>query len=204
MTVLAAHDWATNADLIVDVAKLGYLDGHVLDPTYGLGAWWRKFRPTQFTASDLEVKKSPIGKSIDFRSLPYSDNTFDAAAFDPPYMAPGGRKTSTIDKFNDAYGMHDTPKSPTENQTLINSGLSEMARVVKPKGFVLVKCMDYISSGKFWNGTGHTMNHGITACDMELVDRFEHMGKPGPQPKGRRQVHARRNLSTLLVFRVRP
>lgn len=43
------------------------------------------------------------------------------------------------------------------------------------------------------------------ACDagFELVDRFEHVGRPGPQPPRDRQLHARRNHSTLFVFRKR-
>ena len=27
---------------------------------------------------------------VDFRSLPYADNTFDGAAYDPPYVSVGG------------------------------------------------------------------------------------------------------------------
>lgn len=45
--VLAATRWATNADLIVDCVRLGYLRAtdHVLDPTYEGGRWWTRFRP---------------------------------------------------------------------------------------------------------------------------------------------------------------
>lgn len=200
--VLAAGNWKTNADLIADVAKLGYLNGHVLDPTYGRGVWWRRFRPTPLTACDLKEAKSPFGKAVDFRDLPFKDNTFDAAAFDPPYMAPGGRSTSTADEFNDRFGTHTTPKTPQENQVMINAGLSEMNRVVRKNGFVLVKCMDYISSGKLFMGTYFTIHHAHT-LGMEVVERFEHVGNPGMQPSGRRQVHARRNLSTLLVLKVK-
>ena len=43
MTVFTATRWATNAEMIEDVARLGYLDGSVLDVTYGLGTFWKNW-----------------------------------------------------------------------------------------------------------------------------------------------------------------
>jgi hypothetical protein len=109
MVVLAATRWRTNADLIADCARLGYLDGHVLDPTYGKGNWWTKWRPEKFTTHDLDPTK---GDGVDFRALPEPDGTFDSVAFDPGYVSPGGRETSTIKEMHAAYGMADTPRNP--------------------------------------------------------------------------------------------
>ena len=40
----------TNADLIEQVRKLGYLDGSVIDLTYGdNGGWWKRWRPDDLT-----------------------------------------------------------------------------------------------------------------------------------------------------------
>ena len=192
MTVLAANNWKTNADLIADCHRLGYIkDGQrVLDATYGRGVWWKQYRP---------VGLEPF--SGNFLELPYSDLHFHVATFDPPYISPGGRKTSTINEFNDRYGLHFSPSSPADLQMVINQGLGEVASKVRPRGLILVKCMDYVSSGKLWIGTHYTLTHALNALNMECIDRFEHVGRPRPQPKGRRQVHARRNLSTLLVLR---
>ena len=85
-------------------------------------------------------------------------------------------------------------------QDQINDGLTEMVRVVKPGGIVLVKCQDYVSSGRLWLGTHHTLTHALR-LGCECVDRLEHHGEPRPQPPGRRVLHARRNLSTLFVLR---
>ena len=197
--VLAAHPWPTNAALIADVARLGYLDGHVLDPTHGLGRWWTLWKPGQLTAHDIDPTKAPDGP-MDFRALNYPPGHFDAVAFDPPYMAPGGRKTSSVGDFNDRFGLHSTPATPTLNQQSINDGVTEAHRVLRPRGHLLVKCMDYVNGGALWPGTHLTLTHAI-ATGFELVDRFEHVGRPGPQPPRPRQLHARRNLSTLLVFR---
>lgn len=191
--VLAANCWPTNGNLIADVARLGYLNDTdiVLDPTYGKGIWWTRWKP------DILISHCD---DIDFRDAPYPDSIFDAAAFDPPYVSVGSRHNSGIKKMYNGYGLMDAPATPTGVQLQINDGLDEMSRVVKKKGVILVKCQDYISSGKYWMGTHYTLSHGL-GLGLTLVDRFEMFGPIRPQPPGRRQVHARRNLSTLFVFR---
>jgi hypothetical protein len=147
----------TNADLIVDCVKLGYLHDTdmILDPTYGRGVWWRKWRPTRLVAHNRG------DDGVDFRDLPYADGTFDAVAYDPPYVCIGGRKTSGIPDMHDRYGLTAAPRTPADLQQLINAGLSEAARVVKPRGIVLCKCQDYVSSGRLWIGT-HLHAHART------------------------------------------
>jgi tRNA G10 N-methylase Trm11 len=198
MTVYAATRWQTNGDLIVDCRELGYLqeDWSILDPTYGKGVWWKNWRPT-----GLIARSNLTEPEFDFRATEYENNTFDAIAYDPPYVCIGGRKTTGVeDRLYGKYGLMDAPKTPAALQLLINDGLTEMARIVKPKGFILVKCQDYVSSNKLWIGTHWTLDHALK-LDLEVVDRFEHITSPRPQPPGRGQVHARRNLSTMLVFR---
>jgi hypothetical protein len=197
--VLAATAWRTNAELIADCARLGYLqsDWLTLDPTYGKGTWWNAWRPLQLWAHDL------ADDGVDFRALPYPDATFDAAVFDPPYVCVGGRQTSTIPGYHARYGLTDAPKTPAGLQEVINGGLDELHRVMKPKKFVLAKCQDYVWSGRLWLGTHHTLTHAL-AIGFEVVDRLEHLSGVRPQPPGRRQLHARRNLSTLFVLRRLP
>lgn len=194
--VKAATPWPTNAHLIKACAQLGYLkeEWRTLDPTYGQGRWWVLWRPDDLVTHNRKVDGS------DFRCLPYPDGAFDAIAYDPPYVSVGGRKTSGIEGMYDGYGLIDAPDSPAGLQVLINDGLTEMYRLVRPKGYVLVKCQDYVSSGKLWIGTHHTLTHGLS-LGFTLEDRLEHISGQRPQPANRRQVHARRNLSTLFVFR---
>lgn len=212
--VLAAASYRTNAELIVAVHRLGYLrdDDHVLDPTFGEGVWWKAWRPERLTTHHRRTDGS------DFRALPYPDAAFDAVAFDPPYVCPGGRKTSTVPDLHDRYGMNEGGaadpdfRTPAELQALINAGLTEMVRLVKPPrskhegGIVLVKCQNYIWSGELWEGAELTREHALS-LGCSVVDRLEMLVRPGPQPttnpdgSPRRQVHARRNLSTLFVFR---
>lgn len=203
---MAATAWPTNAHMIRDaVVPLGYLkaEDHVLDPTWGRGRWWKLWRPEKLTAHDLHTLDG-----VDFRHLPHPDGCFDAVAFDPPYMAPGGRRTSTLVDFNDRYGTHTTAATPAAQQLVIVDGLREVLRVVRPRGVVLVKACEYVNGGRYFAGTYLTLAAAVD-LGFELVDRLEHVCKnPRPQPPRTRadgqpvrQLHSRRNLSTLLVFR---
>lgn len=212
---LAAHRWTSNADLIADVAALGYIKAtdRVLDPTYGRGIWWKRVRPPLLVSHNRDVDED----GFDFRHMPYNDNEFDVVAYDPPYVSVGGRRTSTLGRvdnatstlradgnggsdFHDRYGLVEAPTSPKELQQLINDGLTEAKRVLKPRGYVLAKCADYISSGNFWDGTYQTEKHAKEVLGLKQHERFEMIGSVRPQPPGREQQHARRNLSTLFVF----
>jgi tRNA G10 N-methylase Trm11 len=199
--IVAAAAWPNNAALIADCHRLGYLRDEwlTLDPTYGKGAWWKEYRPPRLVIHDKRID------GVDFRSLPEPDGHFDAIAFDPPYVSVGGRTTTSIPAFHDAYGLSEAPKTPSGVQELINEGLTEMYRVLRPQGFCLAKCQDYVSSGKLWIGTHYTLAHALE-LGFRLFDRFEHIAGIRPQPKRTRnglpspQIHARRNLSTLFVL----
>lgn len=197
--VLAADHWPSNADLIASVVELGYIreDDFVLDPTYGKGLWWKYYRPQNLTTHDLAID------GMDFRKLPRTyEKRFDVIAFDPPYVSKGGRATSGIPEFDARYGLELCPATPRDLQTLICDGMTELKRCLVPYGIMLVKCMNYISSGKYWPGRFYTEQHGL-ALGFDIVDEFVHIGHPGPQPHGRRQKHARNNYSTLIIFRAR-
>jgi tRNA G10 N-methylase Trm11 len=193
--VYAVNTNPTNAALVEDLVTLGYLqqNWYTLDPTYGKGNWWKNWEPDNLQHSDLAQD------GTDFTNLPWPDNTFQAVVFDPPYVAVanGKRKEGEFD-LHDRYGLHQIPTRPLELQALINQGMVETARVLKPKGYLLVKTMDYIKSGNFFPATWHTQNQGFKQ-GLKLVDRIEHVAAKRPQPH-KTQKHARRNLSTLLVW----
>jgi hypothetical protein len=193
--VLAATRWPTNADMILDLVRIGYirLDDSVLDPTYGRGKWWTKYTPTNFTFSDLKT-------GVDFTDLPHADGTFDVVTYDPPYVCVGGRATTGIAELHDRYGLTDAPRTPALLQQLIDSGMSEILRVVKPGGIIIAKCQDYQSGGTLQLGTFWTISHAL-GIGLRLIDRIEHIGHARPQPPGRTQRSARRNYSTALIFR---
>jgi hypothetical protein len=182
----AAYAWKTNAHLIEDVAKLGYLDGSVLDLTPGLGVWWKRWKPEKLTLNH-----------DDFRSTGWFADSFDAVAYDPPYKL-NGTPTPGVDA---RYGVH-IPTPWEDRINLMRAGLDEAIRLAKPGGHVLMKCQDQVSSGKVRWQTVWFTNAATMSKRTELVDRFDMLGTTRPQPMaGRRQCHAHGRPSTLLVFR---
>lgn len=188
MTVLAAQAWPTNAHMIADVAKLGYLDGTVLDATFGEGNFWTEFYPDHLDTNDLY---KPAMWRQDYKDLPFADNRFDSVVFDPPYKLSG---TPALGQFDLRYGT-ERPMTLQQRMDDILGGTIECYRVCSK--YLLVKCQDQVCSGKVqWQTHWVSSTIGYS----QLVDRFDFICSPRPQPPGRRQVHAARNYSTLLVF----
>lgn len=193
MTIMAISKWPSNAELIADAASLGYIYGHVLDPTYGHGTFWKKHRPEQLVGCDLDSAKSPVGAPIDFTAMPWDDRSFDCVVFDPPYKL-NGTPTATVDE---RYGV-EVPIRWQQRMSLIRDGVRECARVLGG-GYLLVKCQDQVCSGKMrWQTL--EVARWAEECGLGLVDRFTFLSYR-PQPSGVRQVTARHGYSSLLVFK---
>lgn len=196
----------SNADLIAEVARLWIKDDDlVIDLTYGLGKWWSKFRPQELVTNDLDPRRD-TDYHFDFTDLPWAIRApvFDVVAFDPPYIALGGRTTSTLHKtqgigMNDRYALYGAPKSPKEQVRQNNLGILNASALLKKDGRLLFKCMDYISSGKYHHCLGWYVAYA-ERCGLRVEDLFIHHSGTGPMPKGRRQVHSRRSHSYLVVF----
>jgi hypothetical protein len=60
--ILTAQRSRSNAELIVDVAALVYLEGTVLDVTFGEGVFWRKHRPDGLRHRRFEVTDRPLDR----------------------------------------------------------------------------------------------------------------------------------------------
>lgn len=195
--IMAIGQWRTNADMIADaVVPLGYLheDWVTLDPTYGYGKWWTRWKPRELVGSDLDLSKSPIGISVDFTDMPWPDRSFQAVAYDPAYKLNG---TPTAQK-DERYGVH-VVATRAEREATMLAGLTECERVLGPEGFLLVKCQDMVNGGRVrWQTddfTRHARSLGLDKVDALLFQSHR------PQPVGRRQLTARRNYSTLLIFK---
>jgi hypothetical protein len=77
----------TNAELIAEVARLYLRPGmRVADVTYGRGVFWRKV-----DTSVLDFHATDLSDGVDFRNLPYADDSLDLVVLDPPYMHDPGR-----------------------------------------------------------------------------------------------------------------
>jgi len=197
--VMAIGSWRNNAELIADMPRLGYLDERwiTLDPTYGQGKFWTKWRPTNLITSDLDPACGVVEHN--FTALPHMDSVFDAVVFDPPYKLNGtstGKGSSAMDA---SYGVAGDYLPWQAKHDLIRAGISECVRVLRPRHLLLLKCVDQVCSGDVrWQTDEFTRHAESLGCAK--VDEF-HIPSHRAQPAGRRQVHARRNYSTLLIFR---
>jgi hypothetical protein len=194
--VLSSVFVGTNAELIAAVAPL-YLTGSVMDATYGEGKWWAEFTPSPFVHHDKHK-----GDGVDYTALPEADDTYDAVTFDPPYIATGGLETSTAPEFRDRFGL--TQRTANDLDVMNRAGLLECGRVVRPGGYLLVKCMDYTDSARLRFGHLTMIYAAGDAGYLELHDLIVHHTGPGPGGHNIFEVkRARRAHSYLLVFRKR-
>lgn len=180
VAVRAIGTRSNNAQLIVDLEQLGYIDGNVLDATYGLGRFWKLHRPERLTAVDLDRRRGVL--VADFRCLPFADNTFTSTTFDPPYKLNGtstGKGAATCD---DDYGVAAGYQSIEQRHQLMYDGITECARVTA--GYLIVKCQDQICSGSLHMQT-HLMTAHAIRLDLTLVDLLMVQGYRR-QPTGRR------------------
>lgn len=191
----------TNAELIAKVAKL-YLasTSRVADVTFGKGAFWKNFKPKHFFPSDI----NPIGdtvKKVDFRQLPYDDKSMDVVVLDPPFLHGGGTIKKSIASCygNNASGSWSHKKIID----LYLAGMEEAWRVLKPNGYLWVKCQDEIESGK------QRRSHIEIYEDAKVIgfiddDLFMLVQVGAPAQREQYQLHARKNSSFLWIFRKNP
>lgn len=196
--VMAIGDRTNNADLMAGCATLGYLPDPVLDLTYGKGRFWNESRPLDLATNDAD-ESTDATYHEDFTATGWVDDGFGAVVFDPPYKLngtskPRGPATSDVD-----YGVAGDYMPMRERHKLMRDGLAEAIRITRPGGFVLTKCQDQVSSGQVrWQTRmleAVAKRHGC-----KLVDEL-HVRGYRQQPPGRSQKHARRDYSTLLVFK---
>lgn len=67
---------------------------------------------------------------IDFRNMPFDDNTFDLVVFDPPHLIHAGEKSWLAKK----YGV-----LPRDWKPYLKAGFDECMRVLKPEHTLIMK-----------------------------------------------------------------
>lgn len=168
-TILAFTDVKSNAELIRDVVvPLGYLrsEWRTVDPTYGLGLFWKLWRPEWLVASDLDPEKSPTHEPYDATALPWDDGAFRAGVIDGPYKL-NGKPDVPIDS---RYGVEEWRPAQARID-LVNAMIVEQARVLGDHAVLLVKCQAQINSARFWDQP-RTFTETAEAFGFEKVDEL--------------------------------
>jgi hypothetical protein len=198
--VLATYPWKTNADLIYDVWRLGYVKGVVFDMTPGTdGLWWRRLSDHSGYAKGIKfiaMNGLNDGPKRDFRRTLYEDSTFDVVAYDPPYKLNGNPKG--LAELSERYGV-DIPTKVDQRHEMMLMGFFEALRIARK--YVIVKCQDQVANNVIHWQT--QMLIGSADPMAKMVERFDMLGHHIPQPmEGREQRHAHARPSTLLVFKL--
>lgn len=193
MDVLAAYAWTTNAAMIADVARLGYLDGQVLDATYGDGNFWTDWKPETLITNDLH---KPADLKEDYRAFSFDDSTVDAVVFDPPYRLSGRRDQG---QFDQAYGLCEY-RGNDEITADLCAGAVECFRVARK--FLLIKCMDQVNGGRVRWQTDF-LTEAIVRKGGRKVDRFDFLKPPRPQAERTSPTDRAPQLLHLARFRER-
>ena len=189
-----------NADLIRHVCRLYASPGDsIADVTYGNGSFWTKCGGLNIDVIGSDISTVP-DRQYDFRDLPYPDGAFDVAVIDPPYTpTPAGLMSDHWYNGEATIGTG----GYREIRQLYRDGVRECTRVVKPGGFVWVKCQDQVESGlQRWAHVdifNDAIEIGLTGRDLFIL----HPDGSTPHQRWRTQHHARKRHSYLWVFQSR-
>lgn len=197
----------TNADLFPLALEMYLKQGaRVADVTFGNGVFWRGVHPQMYNlvASDIQdglVAPAPwyglpIQGGVDFRRLPYENESFDGMVFDPPYMNGGKGVKESINKC-----YNNTGNMCHENvMALYLAGMLEARRILRRRGILFIKCQPAVADHK------QHMTHAqiMTVAPMigfSVEDEFVLRQTTVPLMRHETQQHARKNHSYLLVLR---
>ena len=200
--VFSAHV-GTNDNLFPHILSLYVAPGStVADVTYGKGVFWKNVPKDRYI-----LKPSDLLMGIDFRSLPFQNNSLDCVVLDPPYMhTPGGTAHVGHQNYESYYRNNGSNNGNGKKYheavlELYFGGGTETFRVLKNHGIFIVKCADEVCANQ------QRLTH------VELINEYTRQGfvvedifvllrnnRPGVS-RMIKQIHARKNHSYFLVFR---
>lgn len=183
----------TNADLFAIALGMYVVPGsRIADVTYGRGVFWRNVDTHAYRLTATDIQSS----GVDFRALPYKDQSFDAVVFDPPYMNNGRGAKASINKCYRNAGI----VSHANLFALYLAGILEARRVLVKSGTLFVKCQPSVVDHK-QHLTHVQLATVLPMLGFQIEDEFVLHQKSTPLMRHAAQQHARKNHSYLLIAR---
>lgn len=162
------------------------------DCTYSKGVFYKKLPPPLYKF-DLHPQVEGV-EEADARHLPLPDNHLKSIVFDPPFKASNSTVKGLIEQRFTAF------PSILHLWDFYEECLKEFYRVLEPKGIVVFKCQDTVSSGV--NHMSHFQVEkaaekvGFAALDLFILQARSVLLSPNMH----NQKHARKTHSYIYVF----
>ncbi len=150
--------------IIKDILKLHVPSGIIdCDPTYGRGNFYKKgISPPKLKFDIKPINNTIVKASSD--NLPIKDGSLNCIMFDPPFLATTGKSLNSPgiknNVINKRFGVLKTEK---DLYSFYTHSLIEFYRVLLPKGVLIFKCQDKVSSGKQYFSHVFVMNEAVNA-----------------------------------------
>lgn len=134
--------------ILLDILQLHVPEHRIdCDATFSKGSFYKDGR---IAVPQYRFDISPQAESVveaDSRHLPLESESIGCMVFDPPFLATKGKslKENEGNIIARRFGVY--PNEQSLHQFYVDS-LREAYRVLKPRGILIFKCQDKVSSGK--------------------------------------------------------
>ena len=164
------------------------------DVTFGFGRFYKNGVARPPLCFDLGPRVPGV-IAADARHLPLKDCSVGSVMFDPPFMLYTGPGSKLKDRFSSVIG------SMENLWKFYEEAMGEIYRVLRPKGWLILKCQDGVSSmvNHFTHAEVYAMANRLNFTPKDLFILLAKSRMPDPQ--GRAQKHARKFHSYFWVFR---
>lgn len=191
----------SNHSAISGIMDLYDIDRFCLDCTYSKGVFWQKL-PQPLHKTDLYPKTNNVVKA-DASNLPFGDEMLSNIMFDPPFII-GGKNYNNVSPNSCVMAKRfESFVSFEELKTMYSGAIKECYRILKPGGYLVVKCQDVVADGK--NHFIHcwimatALDIGFHAKDLFLLVNKNRINSFSDK-KWKKQRHARKYHSYFWVF----
>ena len=133
-------------EILLSIINLHCAGGIDVDPTYSKGVFYKgKIKQPKYKFDINPVVEGVIKSCA--TNLPLKNESVKTIIFDPPFLATTGPslKKEKGNIINKRFGVFKDEKSLHEFYV---DSLIEFHRILKPKGILIFKCQDKVSSGK--------------------------------------------------------
>lgn len=169
------------------------------DCTYSKGVFYKDISKPKLK---FDINPQDGVAYADCRHLPLQDQSINCMMYDPPFLATKGKSLQKEDDSNlmaKRFGVYPTEKELFE---FYADSLSEFKRVIAPKGVLIIKCQNKVSSGKqilshVWF-INEAKSWGFCCEDIFILLAKSRLT---PEWQVKNQKHARKFHSYFLVFR---